>query len=928
MISIKKMYETVFGNANDQTMKKLQPIVNAINELETTFSALSDGALQQKTPEFKSRLAAGETLDDILPEAFATVREAGKRVLGMRHYDVQLIGGIALHKGMVAEMRTGEGKTFVATLPTYLNALEEKGVHVITVNDYLAKRDAVWMGRVYAFLGMSVGIIQGQRISFVYDENVKGGEEGGELDEQRDKEGGFAIEDEYLQPCSRQDAYRADITYGTNNEYGFDYLRDNMVQTIEEMVMRPGAEMHYAVIDEIDSILIDEARTPLIISAPAEAATEQYYTFAKLIKGLKENEHYNVDEKLRSATLSEEGITVFEKALGVENIYAEGGMRIVHHVEQSLKAETLFARDKDYVVEGDEVVIIDEFTGRKMPGRRYSEGLHQAIEAKENVPIQQESRTLATITFQNLFRMYTKLSGMTGTAVTEEEEFRSIYALDVLVIPTNKPDQRIDRPDRIYKNDAGKFKAIVEQITKCRAKGQPILVGTISVEKNEELSDYLTTHNITHEILNAKNHEREGEIIANAGKSGAITLATNMAGRGVDIKLGGPDATKEVEKQVLDAGGLFVLGTERHESRRIDNQLRGRSARQGDPGETHFFVSTQDDLMRVFGGDRLQGVMNKLNLPEEVPIEQKMISKMLENAQKKVESHHYDTRKHVLEYDNILNKQRHVIYAKRRQVLDLAHIKEEEQNNVKEQEDAITLPKLTLSLVEQEIEFIVSFHTNAQKDEKDQKDEDWNMQEIYETVKTIFPFTDAEKTQLLNMGNAGKEKFDDVQAREVIITFLYTKAKEEYGNIEEKLATSTNVEENSSEHTKVINEFLRHLHLRSTDGLWVDHLVEMDYLRTGIGLRGYGQRDPLIEYKRESFGIFNRLQESMQKEVVYSLYKVGIGLQVAPTIMAQDKMVLKGAQKTSDVDLRNTHTGPGVGKKKKMSKKERRKIKR
>ena len=924
MISLKKMYETVFGSANDVTMKNFQPLVSTINELEAEYEALTDEQIQEKTTVFKKQLADGKSLNEIMPEAFATVREAGKRVLGMRHYDVQIIGGIALHRGIIAEMRTGEGKTLVATLPTYLNALEGKGVHVITVNDYLAKRDAVWMGQIYDFLGLSVGIVQGQRVSFLYDASFDGSEEGGEIDTVRDQLGSFKIEDQYLRPCSRQDAYRADITYGTNNEYGFDYLRDNMVQDVEEMVMRPGEEMHYAVIDEIDSILVDEARTPLIISAPAEAATEQYYTFAKIVKTLKEEDHYNVDEKMNSATLTADGITVFEKTLGVENIYAEGGMRIVHHVEQALKAEMLFKRDKEYVVEESEVVIIDEFTGRKMPGRRYSEGLHQAIEAKEGLSIQQESKTLATITFQNLFRMYTKLSGMTGTAITEEEEFRSIYQLDVLVIPTNKEDKRIDRTDRIYKNDIGKNKAILEKIKECQEKGQPILVGTISVEKNEDLSHYLSLNNITHEILNAKNHEREGEIVANAGKVSAVTLATNMAGRGVDIKLGGADATKEEEQQVIEAGGLFVLGTERHESRRIDNQLRGRSARQGDPGETQFFVSTQDDLMRIFGGERLQSVMTRLKVPEDMPIEQNMITKMLEGAQKKVESHHYDTRKHLLEYDDILNKQRHIIYQKRREILDLS--KESEVGEKETEGGATSLKEVVMNMIEQEIVFVVSFHTNVRMEEGKQDDE-WNMQEIYETMHTICTFTEEEKQKLLSMGDTKESKFDAVQERDRIVQFLLTKASAAYTAIEEHVA-SQGQHMDIGEADKVMRAVEKQILLRSVDTLWVDHLVEMTYLRTGIGLRGYGQRDPLVEYKKESFGIFNRLQENIQKEVVYSFFKVGVGLQIAPTIMAEDSMILKGAKKTTESEaLQNKGGGPGTAKKKKMSKKERKRNK-
>ncbi len=888
-----KFLEKFLGDQNKKKMKTFQPIVDAINALEEKMKGLTDDQLKGKTAEFKEQLKNGKTLDDILPEAFAVVRETGRRLMNMRHYDVQLIGGIALHKGIIAEMRTGEGKTLVATLPVYLNALEGKGVHVITVNDYLAKRDAVWMSQIYDFLGLTVGIVQNQRVSFVYDASFKGGEEGGDTDEERDSTGSFKVEDEYLRPVARQEVYQCDITYGTNNEFGFDYLRDNMVQTVDDMVMRHGSEMHYAIIDEVDSILIDESRTPLIISAPAEEAADQYYQFARLVKQLKENDDYNVDEKMKSATLTEEGISRFEGWLGVENIYVEGGIRLVHHIEQALRAEVLFKRDKDYVVDQNEVVIIDEFTGRKMPGRRYSEGLHQAIEAKEGVDIQRESRTLATITFQNLFRMYTKLSGMTGTAETEKEEFFKIYGLDVLVIPTNKPDARIDNPDRIYKSEEAKFKAVVAKIKECQEKNQPILVGTISVEKNEMLSEYLTAQGIHHEALNAKNHEREGEIVAQAGRPGAITLATNMAGRGVDIKLGGSPIDKEVEKQVLDAGGLFVLGTERHESRRIDNQLRGRAARQGDKGETQFFVSTDDELMRIFAGDRLKTVMTRLNVPDDMPIEQKMITKMLENAQKKVESMHFDTRKHLLSYDDVLNRHREVIYEKRRAILEIAGSKDDEKT--KESLSAAT--DMIMEMIQSEIEFVVSYHTNPQViEEVDQAtDKEWNMKEIYETMKTIFPFTNEERETFLHLRKDGDRKLDDVKAREAIVSFLMDKAKNEYENIAAHVKSHAEPDQDVD---GLLAAFETSIMLRAIDALWVEHLVSLNYLRTGIGLRGYGQRDPLVEYKKESFYMFNQLLTNIQKEVVYSFFKVGIGLQLAPTVMASDKMTLEGAKKT------------------------------
>lgn len=895
--------EKIFGDPNVKTRKQFEPIVAAISALEPEMQKLSDEELKAKTPAFKERLKNGETLDDVLVEAFAVVREASRRVMGMRHYDVQLMGGIALHKGKIAEMRTGEGKTLVATAPAYLNSLTGNGVHVVTVNDYLAKRDAVWMGPLYEFLGMSVGIVQNLRVSYAFDKSVVAPVT--DPDAPHDETATFRVEDEFLRPISRQEAYRCDITYGTNNEFGFDYLRDNMVQDVGDMVMRPDSEMNFAIVDEIDSILIDEARTPLIISAPAEEAADQYYHFAKLVRQLVVNTDYNVDEKMRSAALTDAGIEKFEKWLGVENIYVEGGVRTVHHIEQALKAEVLFKRDKDYVVDGDEIMIIDEFTGRKMPGRRYSEGLHQAIEAKEQVKIQRESQTLATITFQNLFRMYDKLGGMTGTAATEKEEFYKIYGLDVFVLPTNKPDNRIDHPDRIYKTATGKYGAVVERVKECREKGQPILIGTISVEKNEELSAYLAAYGIPHEVLNAKNHEREGEIIAQAGRPGAVTLATNMAGRGVDIKLGGVPVNKEEEKNVLEAGGLFVLGTERHESRRIDNQLRGRAARQGDKGETQFLVSTEDDLMRIFAGDRLKSVMERLNVPDDMPIEQGMITKMLETAQKKVESHNYDIRKHLLEYDDVLNRHREVIYKKRRQILGLSNESDKKETDVLEteerddmtpwQEETFTTSKdLVMHMIEQEIEFVVSTHTNPVPTEENGHSEDWNVKEIYETAMTIFPMSDEDRATIEQLGARDAGKLSEVEARERLVQFLLEKAKTEYEKIESQVIAHAG---NDVEGRKMMTSIERGILLRSIDTLWVEHLVSSDHLRTGIGLRGYGQRDPLVEYKKEMYFLFNTLLNDIQKEVVYSFFKVGIGLQIAPSIMATDKLTLEGAKK-------------------------------
>ncbi len=943
MSSVRKIYEKIFGSNNEKVLKEARVIVEKTNSFEPAMQALSLEQLKAKTQEFKNRLAEGQTLDDILPEAFATVREVSKRVMNMRHFDVQIIGGYALHKGMISEMRTGEGKTLVGTLPVYLNALEGKGVHLVTVNDYLARRDAVWMGQIYDALGLTVGIIQNQRVSYLYDSGFQATdagadvpkEEGSELDAERDQVASFKIEYDYLRSCTRQEAYRADITYGTNNEYGFDYLRDNMVDTLSAMVMRPGNELHYAVVDEIDSILIDEARTPLIISAPADNAEDQYYQFAKLATQLVASEDYSVDEKLRSVSLTEAGIKKFETWLGVDNVYAEGGMQMVHHIEQALKAQVLYKRDKEYLVDNGEVIIIDEFTGRKMPGRRYSEGLHQAIEAKEGLKIREESRTMATITFQNYFRMYKKLSGMTGTAQTEEDEFRSIYGLDVLVIPTNKTAQRIDRPDRIYKTELGKIKSIAEKIKECRAKGQPILIGTISVEKNETLSSYLTAQGIAHEILNAKNHEREGEIVANAGKAGAVTLATNMAGRGVDIKLGGALATPEEYDAVVKAGGLFVLGTERHESRRIDNQLRGRSGRQGDPGETQFFVSTDDDLMRIFAGERMKSVMNTLKVPDDMPIEQNMITRMLENAQKKVEAHHFDIRKHLLSYDDILNKQRQVIYKKRKNVLEVhagvvSVTAQRDSVDESDSESGVesnlvssnskTLKEIILGMVESEIEMIISFHTSPTLNPEGDEKSGWDMEAIFDGVNAMFPLTPADKETLRSFA-PGEGKLDDAQQKEVMAKFLFDKAMQEYEKLEGQIKTTSGAQENAQ---ALMHEIEKSVLVRAMDMLWIDHLVEMDYLRTGIGLRGYGQRDPLVEYKKESFGLFNALQSNIQKEVVYSFFKVGIGMEIAPSVMNEEKMVLQGAEDTTDAPQSHQHQTHQNQTKVKMSKKERR----
>jgi len=654
----------IFGNANEKFIKELQPIVDRINSFEKEFEGFSDEELKGKSGGLKERLGKGESLDNILPEAFVLAREASKRTLGQRPFDSQLIGGIVLHQGKISEMKTGEGKTLAATLPLYLNALEGKGCHLVTVNDYLAKRDSVWMGQIYYALGQSTGCIVHDN-AYIYDPIYQ--QENQARDKERDALGGFKVIESYLRPVTRKEAYDADITYGTNNEYGFDYLKDNMAYDLKDQVQRG---FNFAIVDEVDSILIDEARTPLIISAPDVDAAKTYAEFARIMPNLAEGPDYEIDEKMKAATLTEEGINKVEKLLGLENIYEEKGIKYLHHLEQSLKAQALFKKDRDYVVKDGEVIIVDEFTGRMLPGRRYSGGLHQAIEAKEGVFVQPESLTLATITFQNYFRMYKKLAGMTGTAMTSAEEFDKVYKLDVAVVPTNKPMIRADLPDSIYKSVQGKFKAVVREIKTRHEKGQPVLVGTTSIEKNEYLGKMLEIEGVSHQILNAKQHEREGEIIAQAGRLGAVTIATNMAGRGVDIVLGGNPPSPEEARRVCELGGLHVIGTERHEARRIDNQLRGRSGRQGDPGSSQFFVSMEDDLMRIFGGDRIKSLMEALKVPEDEPIESKMISGAIESAQSKIEGMNFDLRKHVLEYDDVMNKHRETIYRKRKELLE------------------------------------------------------------------------------------------------------------------------------------------------------------------------------------------------------------------------------------------------------------------
>ena len=782
ILLLNNLLTKIFGDANEKEIKKLNKVVEQVNELEPQIKKLSDEELKGKTDEFKERLEKGETLDDILVEAFAVVREASWRTLGMRPFDVQVLGGIVLHQGRIAEMKTGEGKTLVATMPVYLNALSGKGVHVITVNDYLARRDSEWMGKIYEFLGLKVGLI-------VHGLNYE----------------------------ERKEAYNADITYGTNNEFGFDYLRDNMVLYKENMVQRP---LNFAIVDEVDSILIDEARTPLIISGQAEQSTEIYNKFARFVPKLKKDEDYTVDEKAHSVMPTEKGIKKTENLLGVANLYDEENMELLHHLQQALKAHALMKRDRDYVVKNGEVIIVDEFTGRLMLGRRYSEGLHQAIEAKEGVKVEHESKTLATITFQNYFRMYNKLSGMTGTAATEEEEFRKIYGLDVVVIPTNKPMIRVDHPDAIYKTESGKFEAVVREIEECYKKGQPVLVGTISIEKSEMLSSMLKRKGIPHEVLNAKYHEKEAEIIARAGQKGAVTIATNMAGRGTDIVLG---------EGVAELGGLHIIGTERHESRRIDNQLRGRAGRQGDPGSSRFYISLEDDLMRLFGSDNIKGVMDKLGMEEDQPIEHPIITRAIENAQKKVEAHNFDIRKHVLEYDDVMNTQREVIYSQRRRVLENEDLKD----SIKE-------------MIAQVIEQILDIYAG-----KEIHPEEWNLKGLTNYIGDIFPF----KYEI---------SFAEDITRDQIFDALLDKALAAYEKKEEEIGSDT------------MRELERFIMLKVVDEKWMDHIDAMDQLREGIGLRAYGQRDPVIEYKIEGFDMFQEMINSIQEDTIRYLFRAHI----------------------------------------------------
>ena len=864
-LMFQSLVRKIVGSKNDRELKRLWPVVEEINKLEAGLEPLSNDALRAKTGEFRERVGRGEELDDLLPEAFAVVREASRRVLRMRHFDVQMIGGMVLHSGKIAEMKTGEGKTLVATLPVYLNALAGKGVHVVTVNDYLARRDAEWMGRLYNFLGLSVGVI---------------------LHGLNDKE--------------RQDAYNADVTYGQNNEFGFDYLRDNMKFNLEEYVHRTYPErvtdskgkevdklFNYAIVDEVDSILIDEARTPLIISGPAEESTEKYYVIDRVIPRLQKETDFTVDEKTRNSILTEEGIAKVEKILGVPNLYDPGEIDTLHHVNQALRAHAIYKRDVDYVVKDGEVLIVDEFTGRLMPGRRWSDGLHQAVEAKENVKIERENQTLATVTFQNYFRMYKKLAGMTGTADTEAVEFHQIYGLEVMVVPTHQDMIRKDHADVVYKTAREKYDAVVEDIRERHERGQPILVGTISIEKSEHVAAMLKKKGIKHHVLNAKQHEREAEIVAQAGRYESVTISTNMAGRGTDIVLGGnpeflaltetgtknpddPNFQAALEKyrtqcaaereQVLAAGGLHILGTERHESRRIDNQLRGRSGRQGDPGSSRFFLSLEDDLLRIFGAERIQKIMERLGMEEGEPIEHRWINSAIENAQKKVEAHNFDIRKHLLEYDDVMNKQREVIYARRRETLASESLKDD-------------VLEMAVGLAEE---------TVAAHAPKDQAPDEWDWKALDEVLFKQFNFR-------LNLPEAERAELGTEALQELVV-----------GRVERIYA-----EKEEAFTSPVLRHLEKVIMLQTIDTLWKDHLLGMDHLKEGIGLRGYAQQNPLQEYQKEGFDMFEAMMGRIESDVVEKLFTVQL---------AREEDVERLEQKRRAVPVVMSHGGEAVAK--------------
>ena len=825
----------LIGDSNEQAIKKIHPVVDEINELEPEFTSLSDLDLSGKTHEFRARIRGGEKLDDILPEAFAAVREAARRTLGMRHFDVQLIGGVVLHEGKIAEMRTGEGKTLVATLAAYLNCLTRRGVHVVTVNDYLAKRDASWMGAVYHALDVSVGCLQNQG-ALVYDPSATDKKNGPDDDEESGSTSFAAVAGESMRKASRQEAYEADITYGTNNEFGFDYLRDNMVEELPRMVQKE--KLAFAIVDEVDNILIDEARTPLIISGPAQESGQEYKRFAQIASRLSQGEHYDVDEKLKTISLTPEGIARIESVLNVENLYDPQHDALTHFVENAVRANALYLRDREYVVRGNEVLIVDEFTGRLMEGRRYSDGLHQAIEAKENVQIRRESVTYATITLQNYFRLYDKLAGMTGTAVTEAEEFFKIYKLEVVEVPTNQPMVREDMPDLIYMTEDGKWNAVASKIEELHRGRRPVLVGTTSIEKSEYLAGLLRKRKVPHQILNAKQHEKEATIVAQAGRPGAVTVATNMAGRGTDIILGGNPDTIDVPREewqqdqdlVLENGGLFVLGTERHEARRIDNQLRGRSGRQGDPGATQFMVSTEDDLIRRFGGDRMRGAMNMFGWEEDLPLENKMISRTVEGAQNKVEGHHFEIRKHLVDYDDVINTHRDVVYNLRHRVLK-----------------GEGLRPTILEYVDKELSAIAAAHLVGDVS-------NWDIEGFQLAIQSVMPIpeklenpddvAEMELGEIASVLRAGAESLYDLRTLEF--------GPEALGTLE------------------------RAIMLRTIDAQWVEHLTAMDNMRQGIGLQAAGQRDPLVQYKRQSYEMFTGLLARIETQIARTIFRVAL----------------------------------------------------
>src|SRR5881628_3687283 len=848
----------IFGTKHERDVKRIMPTVVASNAFEPSVRALGDAELQAKTDEFRKRLEAGEPLDELLPEAFAVCREAARRTVGMRHFDVQLIGGVVLHEGKIAEMATGEGKTLVATLPAYLNGLTGRGVHIVTVNDYLAKRDAQWMGPIFHALGLRVGVIQ-HEASFLYDPAYVTSD----------------IRMTALRPCTRQDAYRADVTYGTNNEFGFDYLRDNMRFTLDELVQR---ELYYAIVDEVDSILIDEARTPLIISGPADESTELYYKLDRIIPKLRraativegklseveeqKEGDYIVDEKARAVALTEQGIATCERLLSIDNLYDPQHITVLHHIQQGLRAHALFKRDVDYVVKDGQVIIAEEFTGRLMPGRRWSDGPHQAVEAKEGVRIERENQTLATITFQNYFRMYGKLAGMTGTAETEAEEFAKIYKLDVTVVPTNRPLVRVNYPDVVYKTEREKFNAVVEDIIERNTRGQPALVGTVSIEKSEQLSKLLKKRGVRHEVLNAKYHEREAEIVAQAGREGAVTIATNMAGRGTDILLGGnPDflskemlrkkgldpataataeragalaearpVTEPEHARVVALGGLHIVGTERHEARRVDNQLRGRSGRQGDPGSSRFYLSLEDDLLRIFGSQRIQKIMERLGMEEGEPIEHKLVTRAIATAQKRVETHNYEIRKHLLEYDDVMNKQREIIYGMRRQILE-------------GESQAETIADWLEELTGGTLDAYAARGAHP---------EDWDLGGLTEALHRQFDT------------RVSPAQYAEVASREGLDELVQGVVKARFAEREQELGPD------------LLQALERHEMLIVLDTQWKDHLLSIDHLKEGIGLRGYGQRDPLTEYKKEAFDLFEEMFERVKAAVIERLFKVQI----------------------------------------------------